>query len=541
MLTVAVLLVAGACSGAGGSTDPSDPTDPTDPSADEAVDARAYFDDYKTGTYDAQSGGATATATEAADGAPTHGIPDIPDITEENTFDDVGDTGFVLTEADARSTFGLDVDTASYRVAHRFAAEGYRPPSDSIRVEEWINSFDHGYAEPADDTLAVSVDSGESPFATDGTQLVQVGIATRQLATSERPPAAITFVVDTSGSMDIRERLGLVKSSLALLVNHLRADDTIAIVTYGDESRSLLGPTPVADRGRIVGAIDELRPGGSTNMEAGLRQGYREAAEAYREDAVNVVLLASDGVANVGVSEPEGLTRMIERRGRDGIHLVTVGYGMGNFNDTLMEQLANRGDGFYAYLDTFDEAERLFVDELTPTLTTVARDAKSQVTFDPAQVESYRLIGYENRAIADDDFRDDAVDAGELGAGHTVTALYEVRLAGGADPAGRIGVVTVRWQPTGHGGAGGGAEAREVSAEIRADMVGHPDRLAMVAAVAAAAEVLRGNADVTGRQITLAQVQAEARRLADAGHPGAAELADFIAKVRPLAEAPVGG
>ena len=308
--------------------------------------------------------------------------PTIPDVTEDNTFDDVGDTGFVPTDVDARSTFGLDVDTGSYRVAHRFAEEGYRPPRDSIRVEEWLNSFDLVDATADDDTLAISVDAGESPYATDGTRLVQIGVATAELAASERPPAAITFVVDTSGSMDIRERLGLVKSSLALLVNQLRPDDTIAIVTYGDDSRSLLEPTPVADHDLIVDAIDDLQPGGSTNMEAGLRQGYRNATDAYREDAVNVVLLASDGVANVGVSEPKGLVEMIERSGRQGVHLVTVGYGMGNYNDTLMEQLANRGDGFYAYLDTFDEAETLFVDELTPTLTTIARDAKSQVTFD---------------------------------------------------------------------------------------------------------------------------------------------------------------
>ncbi|MDQ3738885.1 MAG: von Willebrand factor type A domain-containing protein [Actinomycetota bacterium] len=532
VLPVAVLLVAGACSGGGSSTDP---TDPSDPPADDVVDARAYYDDYEEDAGD-QSTGALPTS-EAADASPPL-IPDIPDVTEDNTFDDVGDTGFVPTAVDARSTFGLDVDTGSYRIAHRFAEEGYRPPRDSIRVEEWVNSFDHGYDAPDDDTLALSVDTGESPYATDGTRLVQIGIATQELAPSERPPAAITFVVDTSGSMDIRERLGLVKSSLALLVTSLRPDDTIAVVTYGDESRSLLEPTPVAEHEQIVDAIDDLQPGGSTNMEAGLRQGYRNATEAYREDAVNVVLLASDGVANVGVSKPGGLVKMIERRGRDGIHLVTVGYGMGNYNDTLMEQLANRGDGFYSYLDTFEEAEALFVDELTPTLTTVARDAKSQVTFDPAQVESYRLIGYENRAIADDDFRDDTVDAGELGAGHTVTALYEVRLADGTAPGDELGSVAVRWQPTEHGGTGVSAEVQEVSAAIPAADAGDPDRLAMAATIAAAAEVLRGNADITGRQITLAQVQGEARRLADAGRPGAQELADYLATVRPLKEAP---
>ena len=229
--------------------------------------------------------------------------------------------------------------------------------------------------------------------------------------------------------MDIRERLGLVQSSLALLVRSLRSDDTIAIVTYGDSAAPLLAPTPVAEWQRIVDAIDTLRPSGSTNIEAGLLLGYETARENYDPDALNIVVLASDGVANQGVTDPQVLTDEITQAGEEGIHLVTVGYGMGNYNDHLMEQLADLGDGFYSYVDTFNEAVELFVENLTPTLTVVAEEAKIQVVFDDDIVARYRLIGYENRALDDDQFRDDTVDAGELGAGHQASALYEVELA----------------------------------------------------------------------------------------------------------------
>ena len=341
-------------------------------------------------------------------------------------FVDGGDSTFVATADDAESTFALDVDTGSYRVGQALLARGLLPDPASIRVEEWVNAFDYGDPAPTDGRSGVTVETGAAPHTDDGTPLVRIGVDTATVADAERPPANITFVIDTSGSMDIRERLGLVKSSLALLVQHLRDDDTIAIVTYGDDATPVLAPTPVADAERIIAAIDELGPGGSTNMEAGLLLGYEQARAAFDPDALNVVVLASDGVANVGVTDPTVLTDQITQAGEEGIHLVTVGYGMGNYNDHLMEQLADQGDGFYGYVDTFDEAERLFVDELTPTLTVVAGDAKAQVVFDPATVESYRLIGYENRVLDDEEFHDDTVDAGELGAGHAVTALYEV-------------------------------------------------------------------------------------------------------------------
>ena len=260
------------------------------------------------------------------------------------------------------------------------------PDPASIRVEEWVNAFDYDDPAPTDGPVGVTVETAAAPHTDDGTQLVRIAVDTATIADADRPPANITFVIDTSGSMDIRDRLGLVQSSLALLVQHLRDDDTIAIVTYGDEATPVLAPTKVADAERIIAAIDELGPGGSTNMEAGLLLGYEQARAAFDPAALNVVVLASDGVANVGSTDPTVLTEQITKAGEEGIHLVTVGYGMGNYNDHLMEQLADQGDGFYSYVDTFEEAERLFVDDLTPTLTVVAKDAKAQVRFDPATV-----------------------------------------------------------------------------------------------------------------------------------------------------------
>jgi len=393
----------------------------------------------------------------------------------------------------------------------------------------------------------VTVESGPAPHADDGTILVRVGVSTRDLAAKDRPPANLTFVIDTSGSMDIRERLGLVQSSLALLVQHLRPDDSIAIVTYGDDARPVLPPTPVGETETIVDAIDELGPGGSTNMEAGLQTGYEQARSAYREDALNVVILASDGMANVGVTDATVLTDQVTQAGEEGIHLVTVGFGMGNYNDQLMEQLADRGDGFYAYVDTFEEAERLFVDELTPTLTVVAGDTKAQVVFDPAVVKEYRLIGYENRMLDDEDFVDDTVDAGELGAGHDVTALYEVRLDHGQAPAplrrevrpapgvspvlATMGEVRLRWESTESGAFS------ESATPIPAPSTGGPgsSSFRLAALVADLAELLKDNSVVTERGLTLDDLGADAADLAAADVEGADELVDLIDQARQAA------
>jgi len=368
------------------------------------------------------------------------------DRTKDNTFEDYGYRDFVSASTDPLSTFALDVDTGSFTVARKWLDEGSLPPRESVRPEEYVNAFDYDYDTPRSG-LELTVDGGPSPFDDDNV-LVRIGVQGEEVDDRDRGQAALTFVIDTSGSMDRDDRLGLVKESLSILVDELDDDDTVAIVTYDDSSGIVLEPTSVRDRDEILDAIDRLRPGGSTNLEAGLREGYALADDAFQRDGINRVVLASDGVANVGVTDPDQLARMIRDDADRGINLVTVGFGMGNFNDVTMEQLADQGDGFYAYVDTEDEAERLFEDELTSTLLTIAKDAKIQVEFDDEIVDSYRLIGFENRGVLDSDFRDDSVDAGELGAGHQVTAIYEVELERGVtlDERGDIGEVFLRWE-----------------------------------------------------------------------------------------------
>ena len=315
-----------------------------------------------------------------------------------------------------------------------------------MRVEEYVNAFDYDYRDP-NRGLDIHVDGGPSPFDDDN-WIVRVGVQAEIVEDRDRQPVALTFVVDTSGSMNTSDRLGLVKESLTLLVGELDRDDTVAIVTYSGDSGILLEPTSLRDRDAILDAIDDMRSGGSTNLQAGLDTGYRLARRNFIDDGVNRVIVASDGLANAGITDVDALAERIRDDADDGIGLVTIGFGLRGFNDTTMEQLADQGDGFYAYVDTIDEAERLFDEELTSTLITAAVDAKIQVEFDDDVVDEYRLIGYENRGVLDQDFRNDEVDAGELGAGHQATALYEIRLDRDVDIDDRaeIGVVSLRWQ-----------------------------------------------------------------------------------------------
>ncbi|MCB0048392.1 MAG: DUF3520 domain-containing protein, partial [Caldilinea sp.] len=294
----------------------------------------------------------------------------------------------------------------------------------------------------------IHVDGAASPFADrQANRMLRVGIQGYSVPADERQDVALTFVIDVSGSMDMENRLGLAKRALYLLVNELRPTDSVAIVVYGDAARTVLDMTPVSEKQVILNAINQVYAEGSTNAAAGLWLGYRLASEHFNPEATNRVILLSDGVANVGVTGPGEILDVIKRHANEGITLTTVGLGMGNYNDTLMEQLADDGDGFYAYVDSMKEAERLFVDELTSTLLTIAKDAKIQVEFNPEVVERYRLVGYENRDVADDDFRNDEVDAGEIGAGHSVTALYEIELLPGSeDPEALIATVRMRWE-----------------------------------------------------------------------------------------------
>ena len=454
------------------------------------------------------------------------------DREQDNTFEDYGYRDFVSAATDPLSTFALDVDTGSFSIARRWLDEGTLPPRESVRPEEYVNAFDYDYDDPRSG-LELTIDGGPSPFDDDNL-LVRIGVQGQIVDDRDRGPAALTFVIDTSGSMDRDDRLGLVKESLSILVDQLDDDDSVAIVTYDDSSGVVLEPTSVRDRDEILDAIDRLRPGGSTNLEAGLREGYALADDAFQRDGINRVVLASDGVANVGVTDPDQLARMIRDDADRGINLVTVGFGMGNFNDVTMEQLADQGDGFYAYVDTEDEAERLFEDELTSTLLTIAKDAKIQVEFDPDVVDSYRLIGFENRGVLDSDFRNDSVDAGELGAGHQVTALYEIELERGVslDDRGDIGEVFLRWEDPDDG------EVIEIDDDIDLrdiDEAWLDTRIdfQLATVVAVFAELMRDNP--YARDIDIDDLADEAERLADEMNDrDVDDLADLIERAADL-------
>ena len=340
-------------------------------------------------------------------------------------FEDYGVNPSIDTEDDNLSTFALDVDTGSYTVARNYLQDGNMPPSEAIRVEEFVNYFDQDYPNPpAHQAFTISVDGAPSPFTlNERYDMLRIGIQGFQVPEWERKDASLVFVIDVSGSMNMDNRLGLVKRSLELLVEQMRSTDQVAIVVYGSDARLVLDSTPGSAKGKILSAIHRLQPEGATNAEAGLRLGYRTAMKNYLPGGINRIILCSDGVANVGQTEADAILDEVHGYVEEGITLATIGFGMDNYNDTLMEQLADNGDGFYAYVDDMGEAQRLFVDQITGTLQTIALDAKVQVDFNPDVVARYRLVGFENRAVADDDFRDNSVDAGEIGAGHSVTAL----------------------------------------------------------------------------------------------------------------------
>jgi Ca-activated chloride channel family protein len=408
------------------------------------------------------------------------------------TYQDPGVNPYVDPVEDRVSTFALDVDTASYTIAQRYIEDDNRPDPASVRVEEWINAFDQGYPAPLDDTFAIVADGGPTPFTDRDEVLLRIGLQARDVRDRARDETALTFVIDTSGSMEREGRLELVKDALARVVDGLGREDTVAIVTFGDEGRVLLEPTRATHRNEILDVIGRLRPGGSTNLEHGLRLGYDLARSSMTENGIDRVVLASDGVANVGLTDPAGILDSIRRDAAAGIELVSVGVGMGNYNDVLLEQLADQGDGFYAYVNGQAEARRLFTEDLTGTLQTVALDARAQVEFDSEFVAAYRLVGYENRDIADRDFTDDSVDAGAIGAGHSVTALYAVRLNEDVGRQGRIATVRLRWTDPDDG------RADELAREIRASDLARSFHATdpffrFDAVVASTAEVLRGS------------------------------------------------
>ncbi|MBL9088831.1 MAG: VWA domain-containing protein [Planctomycetia bacterium] len=354
-----------------------------------------------------------------------------------------GGEAYVLVEespflrvADARlSTFSIDVDTASYANVRRMLTAGQRPPADAVRVEELLNYFPYEYPAPSGtDPFAVHLEVAECPWEVSH-RLVRVGIQGRAMERKARPPMNLVFLVDVSGSMNAPNKLPLVQASLRMLLEELNERDSVAIVVYAGASGLALPPTWCEQKAEIQRVIDDLRPGGSTNGAAGIELAYEIATQRFVKDGVNRVVLATDGDFNVGVTSQEALHALITTKAKSGVFLTCLGFGMGNLKDATLELLADKGNGNYGYIDSTREARKVLVDEASGTLVTIAKDVKLQVEFNPATVASYRLIGYDNRRLADRDFADDTKDAGEVGAGHRVTALYEVVPVGAPDAA----------------------------------------------------------------------------------------------------------
>lgn len=468
-------------------------------------------DDSSTG--DAGGGGDVAEYSSDEGGAT--GLPPEPVPADPETFTEPGTNPWTAPADDPQSTFGLDVDTGSWTIARRFVTDGQLPPPEAVRTEELINAL--GDVDPApEDTLGVTVEGGRVGERV----LVRLGVTAAEV--EDRPPVNLVFVVDTSGSMDEDRKIGLVRDSLGVLVENLRDDDTVSLVTFDDGPEPLLPPTPVSEGDDIFEAIDSLDAGGSTNLEGGLRLGYATAGDVLDDETLTRVVLLSDGVANVGETGPGSLVELIRDDADRGVKLVTVGFGLEGYNDTLMEQVADDGDGFYAYVDTIDEAERLFGSELTSTLVTVAEDARAQVTFDPATVARYRLIGYENRDIADDEFAEPDTDAGELGSGHRIVALYEVEPAEGVTGEAALGSVELRWDEP----SGGEERSTTVDLDVTLDDDA-PEATQVVGAVADLAEAL-GDPERTSE--SLSEVAARLEELsADVDDPVVAEMAEVAA------------
>lgn len=447
-------------------------------------------------------------APTAAYIVPTIAVP-APNNGMENYFQDYGVNPFTSTDRDSLSTFALDVDTASYEITRSYIYNGAIPPMDAVRAEEFINAFNQGYAAPRDAAFTLYADGAPSPFIQSDHVLIRFGVQGYRVSDYERKSLNLTFVVDVSGSMGSENRLELVKDALRQLVGRLDERDMVTIVAYSDDAWLVLQPTNASDSYRINRAIDQLYPTNSTNADAGLRLGYQYAYRNLNTEAVNRVILCSDGVANTGNIDPETILSFVQGYVDSGITLTGIGVGMGNYNDVLLEKLADRGDGNYYYVNSGEEAHEVFVEKLTSTMQVIAYDAKIQIEFDPQVVSAYRLIGYENRNVADQDFRNDSVDAGEIGAGMSAVALYEVELRDRKQ--GRIATAKLRWQD---------ADTREVI-EINGDFYTYDlankfeatsPYFQLTSTVAAYAEILRASPYVEG---SLDDIASQARRVSN--------------------------
>ncbi|HEU0034309.1 MAG TPA: von Willebrand factor type A domain-containing protein [Kofleriaceae bacterium] len=435
------------------------------------------------------------------------------------------------TSQDRLSTFAADVDTASYTLARRTLQGNALPPAAAVRVEEFVNFFRYTFPKPEPGSpFSVVIDAAPSPLVPEH-HIVRVGVATPAQGIRKKP-ANLVFLVDVSGSMDSADKLPLAKQSLKLLTYNLQPADSVALVTYAGNTRVVLPATTIRDgRDKILSAIDKLGAGGSTAMASGLDLAYDQAMQGVRRGAISRVIVCSDGDANVGATSHQEMLKLIESRAKAGVTLSTIGFGTGNYRDDLMEQLGDKGNGNNFYIDNLGAARKVFMEDLTATLEVAAKDAKLQVEFDPELVARYRLVGYENRNIADADFRKDEVDAGEIGVGHQVTALYEVQLTAKAKAGTPRPLATVRIrhkQPDGDTATehafpmrGGWATSFDVA----------PADFRFAFAVAAFADLLRGAEDA--QRWSLADIEAVAKKTAG-GDKDRLELVSLIEAAKRL-------
>ncbi|MEM9062066.1 MAG: VWA domain-containing protein [Pseudomonadota bacterium] len=368
---------------------------------------------------------------EASQSAVADGLIVQPQEEGRDRFEDTEPNRIKLTTEEPVSTFSIDVDTASYAFMRGSLMGGVLPPKDAVRVEELINYFPYDYAPPSDSAAPFASHVAVMPTPwNDATKLVRIGIKGYEIPNAEKPRSNLVFLLDTSGSMNQPNKLPLLKNAFRMLVQALDPEDTVSIVTYAGSAGTVLEPTKASDQSAILAALDRLNAGGSTAGGEGIRQAYRLAEQSFEKDGVNRVILATDGDFNVGITDPEQLQDFVERKRETGVFLSVLGFGRGNYNDQLMQILAQNGNGIAAYIDTLNEARKVLVEEAGSTLFPIAKDVKIQIEFNPATVSEYRLIGYETRLLNREDFNNDRVDAGEIGSGHTVTALYEITPAG---------------------------------------------------------------------------------------------------------------
>jgi Ca-activated chloride channel family protein len=399
---------------------------------------------------------------------------------------------WVVAATNAFSTFAIDVDSASYTQARNFIRSQQLPPADAVRTEEFLNFFNYQYAPPVGNTFAVHLEAAPTPFG-DG-HLLKVGVKGKRLGRDQQRAARLTFCVDASGSMDTDDRIGLIRSSLTRLADQLGDDDEVAIVYYGSKAHLLLEHT--SDKEKIREAIKAIPIGGSTHLEEGLKLAYETASGEFDSRNENRVLLLSDGAANLGAASAGEILEQVGGFRQQGISCSVFGFGIGTYNDTMLETLANKGDGSYQFIDSEEESQRVFVTELAATLSTIASDVKIQVEFNPDRVREFRQVGYENRQLKKEDFRNDTVDAGEVGSGQSVTALYEVGLQGEGNQ--EVGVVRIRFRNL-------DGEVEEMVHPIRASDVrstfdGASVQFRLAASVAEFSEILRGSPFADGSQ-----------------------------------------